>query len=522
MTRAAAEAFAPTVPAAFAESVRRFGSRIAAIGEDGASLTYAELDAQRIAAARALLACGVRAGERVAIWAPNSVEWMIAGLAIHSVGAAIVPINTRMKGQEAGYLLQKSAARVLLCAGDFLGQHYPGVLGTHRPASLETIVVLGSARPRELSWPEFLRRGDAVPAAEVERRAAAVLPDACMDVMFTSGTTGLPKGVVTNQGQNLRVFAEFGARLGLVPEDRYLVVNPFFHVFGYKAGWLVGLLKGCTVLPHAVFDAAAVMRRISLQRISVLPGPPTLFISLLDDPQRAGHDLSSLRATITGAAAVAPSLVERIRADLGFKVVLTGYGLTESCGVVSLCDASDDAQTIVTTCGKPIPGTEVRIDAAPGTAGEILVRGHNVMQGYLDDEAATREAVDAGGWLHTGDVGLLDAHGYLRITDRLKDMYIAGGFNCYPAEIERMMAAHPAVGQVAVIGVPDERLGEVGKACVVPKPGQRIEPAELIAWCRGQMANYKVPRYVEVMNALPLNAAGKVMKFQLRNPAEIT
>ncbi len=462
--------FADTVPKAFAESVKSYGNRLAAIGEDGAQLTYSQLDAKRIEAARALIALGVQPKDRVAIWAPNSVEWMIAGLAIHSVGAAIVPVNTRMKGQEAGYVLEKSRARVLFCPGQFLNQHYPTLLGAHRPKTLEAIVVIGNEQPRDLSWLGFLARASTVPESAVHERAAAVKPDDCMDVMFTSGTTGLPKGVVTTHGQNLKVFAQFGARLELVPEDRYLVVNPFFHVFGYKVGWLVGLLSGLTVLPRAVFDAAAVMRRIAAQKITVLPGPPTLFISLLNDPARAQTDLSTLRSTITGAAAVAPSLIERIRAELGFKIVLTGYGLTESCGVVSLCAADDDAETIASTCGKPIAGTEVRI---ADETGEVLVRGYNVMQGYLEDEAGTREAIDADGWLHTGDVGMLDARGYLRITDRLKDMYIAGGFNCYPAEIERMMAAHPAIAQVAVIGVPDERLGEVGKACVVPRPGRR-------------------------------------------------
>jgi acyl-CoA synthetase (AMP-forming)/AMP-acid ligase II len=248
----------------------------------------------------------------------------------------------------------------------------------------------------------------------------------------------------------------------------------------------------------------------------VLPGPPTLFISLLNDADRGKHDLSSLRATITGAAAIAPTLIERIRAELGFKIVLTGYGLTETCGIVTLCDASDDAETIALTSGKAIPDIELRCD---DETGEILVRGYNVMQEYLDDPAATRETIDRDGWLHTGDIGVLDARGYLKITDRLKDMYIAGGFNCYPAEIERALAAHPAIAQAAVIGVPDDRLGEVGKAFVVLRSGATLDAAALIAWSRENMANYKVPRHVAFVDALPLNPSGKVMKFQLREKA---
>jgi acyl-CoA synthetase (AMP-forming)/AMP-acid ligase II len=503
-----------TVPSAFADAVARFASRTAVAGEDGAQLTYAELDARRIEAARALIALGVNHGDRVAIWAPNGVEWIVAGLAIHSVGAVLVPVNTRMRGQEAGYILGKSGARVLFCAGQFLGNHFPTLLGAHRPKSLEQIVVVRDAQAGDLAWQDFLAKAATTSANAVNQRAAAVQPTDRMDIMFTSGTTGLPKGVVTVHEQNLRVIAEWSDRMQLAPEDRYLVVNPFFHTFGYKVGWLGGLLRGLTVLPHAIFDAKAVMQRIERDRISVLPGAPTLFISLLNDADRAKHDLSSLRATITGAAAIAPTLIERIRAELGFKIVLTGYGLTETCGIVTLCDASDDAETIALTSGKAIPDIEVRCDPK---SGEILVRGYNVLKEYLDDPAATRETIDAEGWMHTGDIGALDARGYLKITDRLKDMYIAGGFNCYPAEIERALAAHPAIAQAAVIGVPDERLGEVGKAFVVLRPNSKLDAASLISWSRENMANYKVPRHVEFVEALPTNPSGKVMKFQLRS-----
>jgi acyl-CoA synthetase (AMP-forming)/AMP-acid ligase II len=519
-----------TVPAAFAAAVARFGERCAVIGEDGASLSYAELDKQRKRAARALIWSGIQPGDRVAIWAQNRVEWIIAGLAIHSVGAVLVPLNTRMKGPEAAYVLEKSGARLLFCAGRWIGQDYPALIAPCRPASLEFIVVLddcdgASLREGDERWLQFLSGADRVCPLDVDDRSGALTADSRLDILFTSGTTGLPKGVVTSHGQNLRVIADWSRAMGLVPEDRYLIVNPFFHSFGYKVGWLGGLLAGCTILPQAMFDAAAILRRIAVERISVLPGPPTLFISLLDDPARATADLSSLRATITGAAAIAPSLIERIRSELGFRTVLTGYGLTETCGVVALCDAGDDAETIALSSGKAIPDIELRcVDAdgralPPGESGEIVVRGYNVMQGYLDDEAATREAVDAEGWLHTGDVGSLDARGYLRITDRLKDMYITGGFNCYPAEIERTLAAHPAIAQAAVIGVDDARMGEVGKAFLILRPGMQIDAAELIAWCRERMANYKVPRHIEVRTALPVNPGGKVMKFQLRREA---
>ncbi len=513
---------ANTVPKAFADAVKQHADRPALIDENGDSLNYTEVDRLRIEAGRALIALGVQAGDRVAVWAQNCVEWAIIGLAIHSVGAVLVPINTRMRGPEAEYALSKSAAKLLFCAGKFLDQHYPTMLGKHCPPSVEKVIVLRDAQADDFSWQDFLRLADSVPTATVLERASAVTPDNRLDIMFTSGTTGAPKGVVTTHGQNLRVIEQWCERMAITPEDRYLIVNPFFHAFGYKVGWLGGLLRGCAVLPHAVFDAEAVMQRIAQDKISVLPGPPTLFISLMNKPSDAKYDVSTLRATITGAAAVAPSLIERIRAELGFNIVLTGYGLTETCGIVALCHPDDDAETIVNTCGQPIPDIEVRIvdpdnqPLATGEAGEIVVRGYNVMAGYLDDADETAKAIDPDGWLHTGDIGFLNEQGYLKITDRLKDMYIAGGFNCYPAEIESMMAAHPAIAQVAVVGVAHERLGEVGKAFVVPRQGEIIDEAEIIAWCREQMANYKVPRYVQSIDALPVNPSGKVMKFKLR------
>lgn len=515
-----------TVPAAFAASVNQFADRVAVIGEDGASLRYRELDVQRWQAARALLALGIKPGDRVAIWAPNRVEWIIAGLAILSIGAVLVPINTRLKGEEAAFILARSKARLLFSVGNFLGTDYHGMLTPHRPDTLQHWAVF---EPNNLAgtrtWDDFLEGADQVDNSIARDCAAQVTPDQTQDILFTSGTTGQPKGVMTSHAQNLRSIRAWSEVVGLNPDDRYLIANPFFHAFGYKVGWLGSLLAGCRILPHAVFDASAILGRIEREKVSVLPGPPTLLLGLLDHPERSHTDLSSLRATITGAATIAPTLIERVRKELGFERVLTGYGLTETCGVVSLCAPEDDAQTIARTCGRAIAQTELRCvgpDNQPlpaGEAGEIVVRGFNVMQGYLDDEQATRDSIDADGWLHTGDIGLLDERGYLRITDRLKDMFIVGGFNCYPAEIERILAAHPAIAQCAVIGVPDSRLGEVGMACVVLRPQHSLAEDAFVDWCRERMANYKVPRKLKRVDALPMNASGKVLKYQLRQAA---
>jgi acyl-CoA synthetase (AMP-forming)/AMP-acid ligase II len=313
--------------------------------------------------------------------------------------------------------------------------------------------------------------------------------------------------------------------IGLREGDRYLIVNPFFHAFGYKAGWLSCIMRGATILPHAVFDVNQVFLRVARERISVLPGPPTIYQSFLAHPERDRHDLSSLRLAVTGAAAIPVELVRRMRDELGFETVITGYGLTEASGIVTMCRHDDDPETIATTSGRAIPGVEVLcVDDAGkevprGQPGEVVVRGYNVMRGYFEDAAATAETIDAQGWLHTGDIGVMDARGYLKITDRKKDMFIMGGFNCYPAEIESLLFENPEIAQAAVIGIPDERMGEVGMAFVVPRPGSKPTPEGVMAWCREHMANFKVPRRVEIVDALPINAAGKVQKPLLRERA---
>ncbi len=499
--------------------------------------SFAQLWADVMATAKALHAAGVRSGDRVAVWAPNQPEWILAALGAQCLGAALVPLNTRLRGREAADILRRSHARVLFTAAPFLGTDYPTLLHGEPLPELQQLVRLppleGDAAsalaaatgdlPVAVDWAAFIASGEAVPTSIVTAAVDALTPTTVADILFTSGTTGLPKGVVCTHGQNTRSYRAWATAVSLRSGDRYLIVNPFFHVFGYKSGWLVCLLHGATILPMAVFDAGEVLRRIVADRITILPGPPTLFQSLLAHPQRAQYDLSSLRVAITGAASVPPVLIQRMHDELGFHIVLTGYGLTESTGLVSMCRLGDSVERIASSCGTPIPGVEVRFvdpagqDCAIGVPGELWVRGFNVMQGYLDDPAATAEAIDRDGWLHTGDIAVRDAEGYLRITDRMKDMYICGGFNCYPAEIERLMSTHPAIAQVAVLGIPDERMGEVGKAVIVKRPDSAVTASEITAWCRSEMANYKVPRQVVFVAALPVNAAGKVMKFQLRD-----
>ncbi len=515
-----------TLPALIRQAAAKFSDQ-AAIVDGAVTISYADLLVRSQAVARSLIAMGVQAGDRVAVWAPNLHEWILAACGTHAAGAVLVPLNTRMKGGEAADILERSGTRVLFCIGDFLGQYYPALLAGQRPASLQHIVVLRGGfkadpeQPGDMSWSYFMGQGCLLAPAKVLEREQALSADSTADLMFTSGTTGRPKGVMSAHAPTIRAFSTWSRVVGLQPGDHYLIVNPFFHSFGYKAGWVAAFIQGATVYPEQVFDADKVLARITNDRISFMPGPPTLFLTMLAHPRLRDFDISSLRVAVTGAASVPPVLITRMREELGISNVTTAYGLTECGGCATICDPGDSAETVAGTCGRALPGTEVRcVDEAgrpvpTGQAGEVLLRGYHVMQGYFDDEAATAEAIDADGWLHTGDVGVLDERGYLRITDRLKDMFIVGGFNCYPAEIERQLADHPAIAQVAVVGVPDERMGEVGCACVVRRAGAELTPEALVAWSRANMANYKVPRHVLWFDSFPVNASNKVLKREL-------
>lgn len=511
------------------------GSREALVdlsAEPPVRLGFDELAARARELGAALVAAGIEPGDRVAIWAPNCWEWVVTLLGLESAGAVLVPLNTRYKGLEAVEILRRSRARVLFTVEGFLGNEYVSMLRAAAPDGIESLdlglVLLRDTGTRPAgarTCEALLAAVDDEARAELDRRVEDQQGDAVSDLLFTSGTTGHPKGVIQTHAQSLRAFADWADIVGLRAGDRYLCINPFFHTFGYKAGILAALMTGSTLVPLAVFDLDRVVEVIEAERISMIPGPPTIYQSLLNhpgyDPSRAG----TLRLAVTGAAVVPVELVRQMREVLGFETVVTAYGLTESCGIATVCRHDDDPETIATTSGRAIPGLEVQVvdddgtPRPPGEPGEVVVRGYTVMQGYFEEPEQTAEAIDAEGWLHTGDVGVMDDRGYLRITDRKKDMFIVGGFNAYPAEIEQLLLAHPDVAQAAVVGVPDERLGEVGYAFVLPTAGAVPDPAELARWAREHMANFKAPRHVEVLAEMPLNASGKILKYELRQRA---
>ena len=516
----------PSIPALLDAAEARHGERIA-VHDGPTTLTYRELAAAARRFGAALVDSGIAPGDRVGIWCFNCAEWVVAVLGIFAAGAVLVPVNTRFKGREAGDILARSRARALVTVTDFLGTDYLALLedaGVALP-SLETIVLAHGDAPGAngaLDWASFLGRGTPAALDEVRRRSAELGPEDPSDILFTSGTTGVPKGVVMTHRRTLTVASDWVAMSGLRAGDVYLQVNPYFHMFGLKAGILASVVAGATMLPEAVFDVDAVLSRVEAERVTVLPGAPTIYQSILDHPDRGGRDLSSLRVAVTGAADIPVELIHRVQQELPFDIIITGYGLTEG-GTACATSEGDDPEAIATTVGTARPGFELRIvaegdrDVPAGEAGEVLLRGGSVMAGYLDDPEGTAKVLSSEGWLRTGDLGVLDDAGRLRIVGRVKDMFIVGGFNAYPAEIENALLRHPAIRQAAVIGIPDRRLGEVGMAFVVtsgPVTGE-----DIVEWSRDQMANYKVPRVVQIVDELPVNATGKVMKETLRDRA---
>jgi len=499
-----------------------------AISDGDVSLNFSELGQQIRQAAAALVASGVERDDRVAVWAPNSWEWVVAAMAVFRAGAVLVPVNTRFKGREAAFVLEKAKVKVLFTVVGFLGNDYVSDLrdSGEEVSSLEQIVVLrGDVVKGTVSFEDFLSRGTTESFTEAEDRAASASGSDLGLIMFTSGTTGVPKGVMVEQGPIIRGFSHYARELGMRQGDRMLIVNPFFHAFGFNGAINPCFIHGATMLPHPVFDVPSVLQRIQDDQVTVFPGPPAIFQGLINHKDLHDYDTSTLRSALTGAASIPVETVVDMRDRLGFETVITAYGMTETHGLVTICSADDPPDVVANTSGKALPGLEIKLvddennEVELGQPGELLVKGYAVMRGYLDEPEQTAETIDEFGWMKTGDICVMDADGYIDITDRKKDMFINGGFNAYPAEIESMMLEHPEVGQVSVIGVPDERLGEVGAAFIVATPAGAPNLAELEAWCKKEMANYKVPRHFWLIDELPLNPSNKVLKTELREKA---
>ncbi len=505
----------------------------------GRRLPYHELKTRADRLARGLLALGLGPGDHVVVWMPNCVEWNVVNFAVAKVGAVTVTCNSRYRPVEVEYLLRQSDARALVMLDRFdaagvdyrelLRQICPDVMWRqdrrlHSPRfpELRHVIVLGEHDPGCLGYHDVERLGDTVPPSDLE--SLKVRPDDPAQMLFTSGTTGQPKGCLLSHGNlwyKARVYRDLH---GWTPQDRYLVAVPYFHIFGSLGAIVANTLAGSTQVLMDVFEPEAAMRLIQDERVTIFSGVPTMFITVLGHPAFAQYDLRSLRTGTIGAAPVPMEMMTRIldrEAGLGMDATVV-YGLTEATGGTHWTRLGDPIDKRVSTVGRVSPELEDRIvDPATGRVlpagqeGEVCVKGPTLMLGYYRQPEATAGKI-RDGWLHTGDMGVKDAEGYLRITGRLSDMIIVGGFNTYPAEIENFYLRHPGILDISVVGVPDPVLGEVVMAFVIPRAGQTLTAEEVIAFARGQIASFKVPRHVEIVSEFPLTGSGKVQKFKQR------
>ncbi|HEV3350420.1 MAG TPA: AMP-binding protein [Methylomirabilota bacterium] len=496
-------------------------------------VTYRDLKRRADDFARGLLALGLGPGDHVVLWMPNCVEWNVAALGIAKIGAVTVTCNSRYKALEVDYVLRQSEARALVMVDRFAAASvdYLEILeevraGRRGPSPLRHVIVLGERRP-----------ADAVGFAEVERGGRsssgrgldtiAVRPDDPVAMLYTSGTTGEPKGCLLSHGNvyfKTRVYVDLHR---WTAEDRYLVPVPYFHIFGSMGGIAANCLVGSTQVVMDMFDPLEAMRLIEAERVTIFSGVPTMFITILGHPALGRHDLRSLRTGSIGAAPVPVGIMRRIidpERGLGMDALVV-YGLTEATGGTHWTRSGDPIEKRVATVGLATDDIEDRVvDPAtgvprgPGEEGELCVKGPTLMLGYYNKPEATAQKI-RDGWLHTGDMAVKDADGYVRITGRLTDMIIVGGFNTYPAEIEDFLLRHPKVLDVSIVGVPDEIMGEAVMAFVIPRDGHALSAEEVQAFARGKIANFKVPKYVEIVDRFPLTGSGKVQKFKQKEYA---
>ncbi|HET8628133.1 MAG TPA: AMP-binding protein [Thermomicrobiales bacterium] len=509
----------------------------------GLRYTYRQLREECDRFARGLLALGIGQGDRVGIWAPNHAEWVVAQFATPKIGAILVNVNPAYRTSELEYALQQSGCSVLIIAPPFKTSDYagllrevcpelpdcvPGQLRSERLPALRTVIAFGDQRvPGAYHWDDVLARAEEVSAETLAARQAAQQFDAPINIQYTSGTTGFPKGATLSHHSILNNAFFIGELMRFTENDRLCIPVPFYHCFGMVLGNLACVTHGATmVIPAPVFDAGATLATVAEERCTALHGVPTMFIAELNHPDFAGYDLSSLRTGIMAGSPCPIEVMKRAVDEMHLGEVTIAYGMTETSPVSFQSATDDPLEKRVTTVGRVHPHVECKIvDPATGAVvprgqtGELLSRGYIVMLGYWDNPAATAEAIDAGRWMHTGDLATMDAEGYVNIVGRAKDMIIRGGENVYPLEVENFLYRHPKIRDVQVIGVPDERYGEELMAWVILQPGEAATEDDLRAFCRGRIAHYKVPRYWRFTDAFPMTVTGKIQKFKLREQA---
>jgi fatty-acyl-CoA synthase len=529
-----------TIPAVLARTVARFGGREAAVfPEHGIRWTWEAFAAEVDALAGGLMELGLGQGDRLGVWAPNRPEWLLAQFATARIGVILVNINPAYRVHELEYALKLTGCAALLLAERFRGSDYlamltevapeiaqcaPGALRAARLPDLRSVILMADrAAPGTFAFPDVAGLGRGMPRARLDAATAALDRHDAVNIQFTSGTTGLPKGATLTHRNIVNNAAFVTAQMALTEDDRLCIPVPFYHCFGMVMGTLGCVTKGAAmIVPAEGFEPAATLRAVSQERATALYGVPTMFVAMLEHPDFDAWDLSSLRTGIMAGAPCPIEVMKRVQSRMNMREVTIAYGMTETSPVSFQSSTDTPLDKRVGSVGRVHPHVEVRIvDEAGATVpvgeqGELLTRGYSVMQGYWEDPGQTAGAIDADGWMHTGDLARIDAEGYCNITGRVKDMICRGGENVYPREVEEFLYTHPDVSQVQVFGVPDARLGEIVAAWVVPKPGTSPTEEGVRDFCRGQIAHFKIPALVRFRDSLPMTVTGKPQKFLMR------
>ncbi|SFA43637.1 fatty-acyl-CoA synthase [Parageobacillus thermantarcticus] len=509
----------------------------------GLRMTYKQFDDYCRLVARGFMGLGIEKGEHVAIWATNVPEWLACQFATGKMGAVLVTVNTNYRAAELEYLLKQSDSTTLLLIERYRDSSYidilyeiapelreckPGQLQAKRLPKLKNVIVIGDKRyPGAYTWNDILALAQDVTEEQLDEQMNSLDPHDVINMQYTSGTTGFPKGVMLTHNNIVNNAYNIAQCMKLTKEDRLCIPVPFFHCFGCVLGTLACVSVGATMVPIQEFHPKQVLQTVQDEKCTALHGVPTMFIAELNDPDFEKYDLSSLR---TGIMAGSPCPIEVMKAvieKMGAREITIAYGQTESSPVITQTRTDDPIHLRVETVGRALPNVEVKIvdpstneEVPPGVQGELCTRGYHVMKGYYNNPEATKEVIDEDGWLHTGDLAVMDENGYCRITGRLKDMIIRGGENIYPREIEEFLYKHPKILDVQVVGVPDEKYGEEVMAWIILKDGETATADEIREFCRGKISRHKIPRYIEFTNSFPMTASGKIQKFKLREMAK--
>jgi fatty-acyl-CoA synthase len=509
------------------------------VRHQGIRWTYRELREQVNRLATGLLSLGIEPGDRVGIWGPNSYEWALVQYATAKIGAIMVCINPAYRLHELEYALNRVECKALVTAGQFktsdylgmlenlapeLGRCKPGYLKAHKLPHLEIVIRMGEASsPGMLNFDIVCAMGNGIERDRLAELSAELRPDDPINIQFTSGTTGSPKGATLTHCNILNNGYLCAASMGFSDQDRLCIPVPLYHCFGMVMGNLACLSHGATaVYPNDGFDPLLTLQTVAEERCTALHGVPTMFINELDHPRFGEFDLASLRTGIMAGAPCPVEVMKRVQADMHMQDVLIAYGQTETSPVNHITLSDDTLEKRTETVGRAVPWVEIKITDADdrvvpvGTKGEICVRGYSVMQGYWNDEERTAETIDRANWLHSGDLGVMDAEGYVQVVGRIKDMLIRGGENVYPREVEEFLYTHPAIAEVQVFGIPDASMGEEVCAWVQLHPGETLTAEELQAFCRDQITHFKIPRHIRFVDEFPMTVTGKIQKFIMR------